>query len=227
MGRPLNKKYFAANANNNIKVQFNNGLDSVAGYITTQKGTKKFKVKEFDDSTTYICRLVPKASGDLLSGEMSITVKNDAGTISQISKISAHRVTTGGISYPWNFSTSTSDGAVQIEEAGTNTAGAGATDLEGDDITLIPASSLTAQGGLIAHFSPTVYFFTQGQANALYAANPSIFYVIGSNGVQTKYDGITLGAVTASGPYWGITTSGGTITVGTYLSGAANSNVYY
>ena len=86
----------------------------------------------------------------------------------------------------------------------------------GANSNLIPAGSLTVQGGLISYFSPTLYFFTQGLANAFYAANPSIFYVVFA-GTQTKYDGVTLGAVTPSGPYWSITASGGTITVGYLL----------
>lgn len=144
MGRPLKKKLFGANAINNLKVQFYNGTASVAGYITKQNGSKKFVVREFDDNTDYVCRLVPKVSGDLAVGEMSITVKTDAGTAIQISKISAHRVTASGVSYPWNFSTSTSDNAVEIEEAGTDTAGTDATDLEGDETS----SSITYTAGI-------------------------------------------------------------------------------
>jgi hypothetical protein len=65
---------------------------------------------------------------------MSITVKLDDTTVEQVTKISAHRITAAGVSYPWNYSTSTSDGAVQIEEAGSNIANvaAGSTNLEGD-----------------------------------------------------------------------------------------------
>jgi hypothetical protein len=138
MGRPLSKQQlFNANSKNNIKVQFHNGTASVKGYIVEQTGSKRFKCKD-ENGNTAVCYLKDKASADLQAGEMSITFKYDDGTIQQATKISRHRITVnyGGIarSFPWNFSTSTSDGYWQIEEAGTNSAMASATDLEGDDI---------------------------------------------------------------------------------------------
>jgi hypothetical protein len=134
MGRPINKRNFSADANNNIKVQFHNGSASVPGYIVKQKGSKKFVVKAYNSATEFTCQLVDKASAALVAGEMSITVKLDDTTVEQVTKISARRITAGGVSYPWNYSTSTSDGAAQIEEAGTSTANvaAGSTNLEGD-----------------------------------------------------------------------------------------------
>lgn len=132
MGRPINKKYFGADANNNLKVQFNNGTSSVPGYITKQTGNKKFVCKDAS-GTTATCRLVNKDSADLAAGEMSITVVLDDTTVGHVTKISAHRVTVGGVSYPWSFSSSTSDGAVQVEEAGDDASMTNATDLEGDD----------------------------------------------------------------------------------------------
>lgn len=133
MGRPINKRNFGADANNNIKVQFNNGSASVPGYIVKQKGSKKFVVKAFGGTTEFTCQLVDAASASLTAGQMSITIKTDEGSVEQVTKISAHRITAGGVSYPWNYSTSTSDGAVEIEEAGSDTDGTDATDLEGDD----------------------------------------------------------------------------------------------
>jgi len=147
MGRPLSKILFGANARNNIKVQFNNGTDSVPGYIIEQTGSKRFKCKDADGNTA-VCYLRDKASADLQPGEMSITLKYDDGTVQQATKISRHRITVmyGGVSrsFPWNFSTSVTDGAWQIEEAGTDAALDDATDLEGDDIayTLPPGMSL-------------------------------------------------------------------------------------
>jgi hypothetical protein len=93
---------------------------------------------------------------------------------------------------------------------------------------LLSASSLTSQA-YHAYFggTPTVYFFTESQANQFYAASPSTYYVIGADGTQTKFNGVTLGAVTPNGPYWDVTASGGTITVGTYLSGASTFKIYY
>ena len=143
MGRPLSKQQlFNANAKNNIKVQFHNGTESVPGYIVEQTGSKRFKCKD-ENGVTRICYLKDKASADLLAGEMSISFKYDDGTVQQATKISRHRITVnyGGIarSFPWNFSTSTSDGYWQVEEAGTNAAMASSTDLETDDGPTIPA----------------------------------------------------------------------------------------
>ena len=146
MGRPINKRYFGVNANNNLKVQFNSGSGSLSGYIVKQKGSTRFLCSNAGGTATAVCNLVDKASADLPANEMSITVKLDDTTSGQITHISAHRVTLGGVSYPWSFSSSTSDGAAQIEEAGTGI-GAGTdtvlgtaddvltsnTDLEGDE----------------------------------------------------------------------------------------------
>ena len=129
MGRPLPKRFFGANANNNLRVQFHNGTSSVAGAIVKQKGSKKFKCIDAS-SNTAVCRLVSKADGSLAAGEMSITVKNDAGTNLYVTKISRHLVTgSDGNRYPWNFSSSTSDSAVQVEEAGTDDTFTGNVDL--------------------------------------------------------------------------------------------------
>ncbi|MFM7082471.1 MAG: hypothetical protein ACKOYI_11045, partial [Actinomycetota bacterium] len=56
----------------------------------------------------------------LVAGQMSITVTNDAGTDLFVTKIAARKITASdGNVYPWNFSSSNSDSAVQVEEAGT------------------------------------------------------------------------------------------------------------
>lgn len=119
MGRPLNKRYFGVNSAANLKVQFFNGTASVPGYIVKQRGSKTFVCSDAAGNTA-ICRLVADIAADALTeGQMSITVKLDNGTITQISKISGHKITVDGASLPWSFSTSTADGAVQVEEAGT------------------------------------------------------------------------------------------------------------
>lgn len=129
MGRPLPKRFFGANANNNLRVQFNNGTSSVAGAIVKQKGSKKFLCVDASGNKA-ICRLVAKADASLAVGEMSITVKNDAGTNLYVTKIARHVVTgSDGVRYPWNFSSSTSDAAVQVEEAGTDSEFTGNVDL--------------------------------------------------------------------------------------------------
>ena len=144
MGRPINKRYFGATADDNIKVQFFNGTASVPGFIVKQKGSTKFLCEDAEGNTAVCLLKQDIAAASLVEGEMTITVKLDDGTVTQISKISAHRITAGGNSYPWNFSTSTTDEAVQVEEAGvldTNETPAdktddtlvGSTDLEGDE----------------------------------------------------------------------------------------------
>ena len=142
MGRPLSKQQlFNANAKNNIKVQFHNGITSVRGFIVEQTGSKRFKCSDTDGNTA-VCYLVDKASGDLEPNEMSITFKYDDTTVQQATKISRHRISVnygGGLkSYPWNFNNSTTDGYWQIEEAGTDAYFTSAKDFEGDD-PVIPA----------------------------------------------------------------------------------------
>lgn len=133
MGRPINKRYFGADSGNDIKVQFHNGTTSVPGYIVKQKGSKRFVVRAFGSNTEYLRTLVDKDSANIAAGEMTITVKFDNTTVDQVTKINGRVVTAGGVRRPWNFSTSTSDGAVQVEEAGSNVSvQTGSTNLEGD-----------------------------------------------------------------------------------------------
>lgn len=143
MGRPLSKQqFFGAGPGNNIKVQFNNGVTgSVPGYIIEQTGSDRFKCEDADGYIA-ICYLVDKPSANLAVGEMSITLKSDAGLVKQAIKIARHLATvnpgSGYVQVPWSFDTSTTDGYWQIEEAGTNDQLDGATDLEGDDGPVIP-----------------------------------------------------------------------------------------
>lgn len=146
MGRPLNKRYFGAPTagGNEIKVQFNDGTGSMPGYIINQKGSKRFNCSNAGGTKTALCTLVDKDSGDILEGEMTITV-DDNGTARQVTKISGRKVTldTGSV-ITWDFV-----GAgvtVEVEEAGTGVGAGvdgiagtdddvltGADDIEGDD----------------------------------------------------------------------------------------------
>ena len=119
MGRPLNKRYFGAptSGGNEIKVQFHNGTASVNGYIVKQLGSKKFRCT--DGVIEKDCFLVDKAAAAIAAGEMSIVVKDDAGAVKQVTKISGRKVTLDtGTTIAWNFSDATDDGAVEMEEAG-------------------------------------------------------------------------------------------------------------
>jgi hypothetical protein len=150
MGRPLNKRFFGVAgtgptaSGNEIKVNFHNGSGVKEGYIVKQKGSKKFVCEEIETAGEFTCTLktgvLPAA---LSAGEMSISFAMDDGETYGVSKISGRKVTlaapssTGsnaydGKSVPWNFSTSTSDGAAQVEEAGDDNTLTGTDD---DDFT--------------------------------------------------------------------------------------------
>ena len=119
MGRPLNKRFFGTptNAGNEIKVQFHNGAASVNGWIVKQLGSKKFRCT--DGTATTVCTLVDKLTGAIAAGEMTITVKDDAGNAKQVIKIAGRKVTLDtGESIAWNMSAAADDGAVEMEEAG-------------------------------------------------------------------------------------------------------------
>lgn len=175
MGRPLNKRLFGANSSNNIKVQFNNGTESVPGYIVKQKSNLQFLCADADGNRA-VCKLVNTSSANLAVGEMSITVKYDNNDIQQVVKISKNLITvatdelggssTGYRQQGWTFSSSTTDQKWQIEEVGTNTNltyESGALDLEGDDLYIptgmdrnapLPGSGslfTTATSGLVAY----------------------------------------------------------------------------
>ena len=139
MGRPLNKRYFGppTAGGDEIKVQFHNGTGSVNGWIVKQLGSKKFRCT--DGTAVKDCFLVDKSAADgdtpaaVVAGEMTITVKDDAGALKQVTKISGRMVTLdSGDKIAWNFSAATDDNAVEMEEAGTDDAFTGADDFEVD-----------------------------------------------------------------------------------------------
>ena len=137
MGRPLSKQqFFGANEKLNIKVQFFNGTASVPGFIVKQTGSKRFLCED-TDGIQRACLLVDRDAGDLGYKQMTITVKYDNGDIGYVTKIARHRVTVDGTIQPWTFDPSTSDGYVQMEEAGDNDQLADNTDLEGDETSTL------------------------------------------------------------------------------------------
>ena len=97
----------------------------------------------------------------------------------------------------------------------------------GSATSTIDATTLTVNNGMQTYLASTLFFYIEAKANEFKTDSPSVFYYVDSFGVQTKFDGCTLGAVTPSGPYFGITPSGGTITTGTYLTNATNTRIYY
>ena len=134
MGRPLNKRFFGEPTadGNEIKVRFRaTGQTEANGWIVKQLGSKKFRCT--DGTNTEDCTLVDKSQGALAVGDMTITVKDDGGTARQVTKIAGRKVTLDtGTSIPWNFSDSTVDGAVEMEEAGTDDSFTSADDFEAD-----------------------------------------------------------------------------------------------
>lgn len=134
MGRPVNKRFFgpATAGGNEIKVDFYDGVSAVVeGYIVKQLGSKKFRVAAIGTPGTTYDRFLTtgKLPANLTGTEMAISVKGDDGETYGVSKISGRKATivapsaTGanaldGQSIAWNFSTSNTDGAVEIEEAG-------------------------------------------------------------------------------------------------------------
>ena len=139
MGRPLNKRFFGTPTagGSEIKVQFHNGTASVNGWIVKQLGSKKFRCT--DGTAVKDCFLVDKSAADgstpaaVTAGEMTITVKDDAGALKQVTKIAGRKVTIDtGETIAWNFSAATDDGAVEMEEAGDDDSFTNADDFEVD-----------------------------------------------------------------------------------------------
>ena len=148
MGRPINKKFFGTPtaAGKEIKVDFWGTASVLQGYIVKQLGSKKFRVAALGTggTPTYDRFLTwGKLPAALTGTEMSISVKADDGETYNCKKIAGRKMTViaptatnanvyDGKSIPWNFSTSNTDGAVEVEEAGDNDAGLNATDFVED-----------------------------------------------------------------------------------------------
>lgn len=189
MGRPLNKRLFGTpkSTTNTIKVQFFNGTASVPGYIVKQKGAKWFQCKDADGNVA-VCKVVDKASADLALHEMTITVKYDNLDVDQVTKIAGRNVTVKGHQQHWTFDPSTTDGYVQMEEAGDDTSLTNGVDLEGDDIAYtLPAGMslyepLEGSGGSNATVPGLTYKLTGASStlNASAAARGTP-YAPGSN----------------------------------------------
>ncbi len=134
MGRPINKRFFGEPTadGNEIKVRFRaTGEAEANGWIVKQLGSKKFRC--YDGTNTMDCTLVDKSQGTLAVGDMTITVKDDAGAAKQVTKIAGRKVTLDtGESIAWNFTDATDDAAVEMEEAGTADDFTGADDFETD-----------------------------------------------------------------------------------------------
>jgi len=117
MGRPVNKRNFGKGTGNQIKTKFKAAGTEYEGYILSQRSTRKFRVSSMNDAVTALCVLVDKNPGELDNGDMVIVVKLDNGTVGRATKIANRVATVNGVKVPWNFETSTTDGAGQIADA--------------------------------------------------------------------------------------------------------------
>jgi hypothetical protein len=117
MGRPVNKRNFGKGTGNQLKTKFKLGGTEYEGYIVSQRATRRFRVSSMNDAVTGICTLVDKTPGELDNGDMVVVVRLDNGTTGRATKIYNRVAIVNGNKVPWNFSTSTTDGAAQVADA--------------------------------------------------------------------------------------------------------------
>lgn len=114
MGRPLNKRLFGTGPGLDLRVQANVGSGPVDGFIIRQRGSNRFEVNA--DGDTGACVLVDKDVGDLLPGEMTLSVRDSVGDVKRVVKIAARKATLGdGTVTAWGFAPATPT-TVEIEE---------------------------------------------------------------------------------------------------------------
>ena len=220
MGRPVNKRYFGNNAKNNIKVRAKIGANAEGdGFIVSQRGTRKFKVTV--GANTGVCTLVNKDTGSLGNNEVIINVKNDAGTWQQVTKLfNRVAIVEGSTKIKWNFSTSTTDGAVEVDDVSENqytktiTIGTQPTD---QSVTAPAAATFTvAVSGITVadrryqwqkaeSTTPTTWADVTGATSATYTLDPT---ASGDNG--DKYRVVVSSASNAAAP---VTSNEVTLTV--------------
>lgn len=156
MGRPLNKRYFGSGAGDSIKIRaFPTGGAEGDGVIVRQKGSGRFIVTV--GAVTGLCKLVDKANGSLLAGEMTITVADDAAASHRVMKLTAKKATLGAsgsaASSAWTFVTAAdlkldmpegADIAISVQPANRTGIGAGATTFAVTAAS-VPVETLTYQ----------------------------------------------------------------------------------
>jgi hypothetical protein len=126
---------------------------------------------------------------------MSITFKYDDGTVQQAVKIARHRISlvyNGDLrSFPWNFSTSTSDGYWQVEEAGDDIYMTNNTDLEGDEVYNASLDYPVPGSGTYQTAATALSGITYAAVGTPYAPGGALATVPNSHpGLRrTKYDG--------------------------------------
>jgi hypothetical protein len=117
MGRPVNKRNFGKGTGNQIKAKFKLADTSYEGYIVSQRSTRKFRVSSMNDAVSGICSLVDKEPNEIANGEMVVVVRTDAGVTGRATKLFNRTALVNGVKTAWNYSSSTSDGAVQVADA--------------------------------------------------------------------------------------------------------------
>lgn len=104
MGRPINKRHFAGGKDTQMKVRaFPVGGAEGDGVVVRQKGSKAFIVTV--GGVTGLCRLVNKANGALVAGEMTITVADNSAGTHRVTKLTGKKATLGDTSSTtaWSF----------------------------------------------------------------------------------------------------------------------------
>jgi len=137
MGRPLNKRYFGNNADDNISARafVPGGGDDEAAMILSQSATNEYRVRDIN-GVEGTCELVFKADAALLEGEMNIPCVTDSGN-ALCTKLYNRtcRVDNAGPAIGWTFVVDGGDGLVQL------------IDVVGVIITVQPADSVSSSGG--------------------------------------------------------------------------------
>lgn len=150
------------------------------GYIVSQRATRKFRVSI--NGVEGVCSLVDKADGTLADGEMSITVTDDSSTPVRVTKLHNRLAIVAGAKTPWNFSASTTDGAVQ------------AADPVSIEITAQPADDTTAAGA--ASFAVTA---TDADSYQWQVREGSGSYSNVVSGAEATYAGDTTATLSITG----------------------------
>lgn len=202
MGRPLNKKHFGTGAGQDLKIRAKIGTNAEGvGSIVRQRGSKRFEVKV--GSTTGVCKLVDKAPGSLLAGEMTLVARNTGGTVKRVVKITGHKITLGdGTVAAWDFVAATG-GKMEIEEE---------SDTFGNPVT--PVITITTQPTNKVVTAPATATFT---VVASVAPTATLTYQWKKNG--TNISGATSASYTTPATAQGDT---GTFTVVVSSAGATS-----
>lgn len=102
MGRPLNSKFFGPGVDK-LSIAFNNGTETVSGFIVKQLGTSSYRVSDGTDEYDVILNGNITTVSDLQPGEAAISALDKDGEPKFVSKLfSATFTTADGEIIAWN-----------------------------------------------------------------------------------------------------------------------------